>query len=57
MLKETEVKLDLLADIEMFNMIENEGIRGGISQSSHRHAVANNKYMSNCKPSNNKANM
>ena len=56
MLKETEVKLDSITDIEMFKMIEN-GIRGGISQISHRHAIANNKYMSNYKPSNNKENM
>ena len=42
-LKKTEVQL--LKDIDMQLMIE-EGIRGGICHSVHRHSKANNKYMS-----------
>lgn len=44
MLLQTGVKLDLLDDIEMYEMIE-RGIRGGIAQCSLRHAKANNKYI------------
>jgi hypothetical protein len=44
MLLMTEVNLELLTDIDMYNMIE-KGIRGGISYINHRHAIANNIYM------------
>ena len=43
-LKKTRVKLELLKDMDMLLMIE-EGIRGGICHSVHRHARSNNKYM------------
>ena len=43
-LKMTEVKLDLLSDVDMLLMIE-KGIRGGISMVSKRFARANNTYM------------
>ena len=43
-LKKTEVKLQLLTDIDMLLMVEN-GIRGGICHAIHQYAKANNKYM------------
>ena len=45
-LKRTEVKLDLLTDIDMLLMIEKD-IRGETCDATHRYAKANNKYMKN----------
>ena len=44
--KKTEVKLELLSDVDMLLMVE-KGIRGGICHAIHRYAKANNKYMKN----------
>ena len=44
-LKKTRVKLELITDYDMILMIE-KGIRGGICKATHRHAKANNKYIS-----------
>ena len=43
-LKKTEVKLELLADIDMLLMVE-KGIRRGICHAVHRYAKLNNKYV------------
>ena len=45
-LKKTDVKLELLTDYNMLFMVEKE-IRGGMCQSTHIYAKANNKYMKN----------
>ena len=49
MLKMTEIKLDLISDIDMQLFVE-KGLRGGISYIAHRHGKANNKYMSSYNP-------
>ena len=49
MQKMTGVSLDLISDVDMQNFIE-KGMRGSISTITHRHAVANNKYMKNYYP-------
>ena len=44
MLKMTDVQLELMTDIDIFQFIE-KGMRGGISYIANRHGEANNKYM------------
>ena len=45
-LKKTEVKSELLTDIDMLLMFE-KGIRGGICHEINQYAKANNKYTKN----------
>ena len=45
-LKKTDIKAELLTDIDMLLTIE-KGTRGGICHAIHRFAKANNKYIKN----------
>jgi hypothetical protein len=48
-LKLSGVTLELITDPTIYNILE-RGIRGGVSQVSHSHAKANNKYMRDYDP-------
>ena len=45
-LKMTDIKLELITDVNTFQFIE-KGMSGGVSYITNRHGKANNKYMKN----------
>ena len=45
-LKKTNIKLELLTDVDMLLMVE-KGFRGGICHEIYRYPKANNKYVKN----------
>ena len=49
MLKMTDIKLELMSDVDMFQFIE-KGMRGGISYIANRYGKANNKHTHNYNP-------
>ena len=46
LLKCTNIELEQITEPDMYLFVE-KGLRGGISMVSHRHAIANNRYMQN----------
>jgi len=49
MLKMTQVKIELISDVDMYTMVE-DNIRGGVCTINHRHFEANNKYLTDYQP-------